>query len=203
MRINVYFLDRCLSLVSMGEQTTGAECTLAPESLSRANVLKKLESFNCVEVVCPDPERALESFSSQFKRVEAAGGAVLSAQGELLMIRLRGRWDLPKGHVERGESTLEAALREVEEETGVTGLEIKEMLCNTFHCYDVYGEWEFKRTAWYGMLAAQRCELHPQGEEGIAEARWMGCQQWESALCESYPTIREVVLKLEKQSRQW
>jgi 8-oxo-dGTP pyrophosphatase MutT (NUDIX family) len=35
--------------------------------------------------------------------------------------RGRLRWSLPKGHVEVGETTEQAAIREVEEETGISG----------------------------------------------------------------------------------
>ena len=39
--------------------------------------------------------------------------------------RPSGRWDLPKGHCEKGESLLDAALRETEEETGIQRTEIE------------------------------------------------------------------------------
>ncbi len=38
---------------------------------------------------------------------------------EFLLMRHPTRWDLPKGHVDPGETDLECALRELEEETGI------------------------------------------------------------------------------------
>ena len=51
--------------------------------------------------------------------VRAAGGIVTAPDGTMLLIQRNGRWDLAKGKVESGETLLQAALREVEEETGV------------------------------------------------------------------------------------
>ncbi len=57
------------------------------------------------------------------KSVRAAGGVVVRKRGnywEVLLVRKRdsGRWTLPKGHVDEGESENEASTREVWEETG-------------------------------------------------------------------------------------
>lgn len=51
--------------------------------------------------------------------VRAAGGIVTAPDGTMLLILRNGRWDLAKGKVEAGETLLQAALREVEEETGI------------------------------------------------------------------------------------
>lgn len=66
------------------------------------------------------------------------------------MIYRNGRWDLPKGHWERGETIEACALREVREETGVAA-SIRRHLCDTLHCYQLRGEWEMKRTHWFEM----------------------------------------------------
>jgi 8-oxo-dGTP pyrophosphatase MutT (NUDIX family) len=52
----------------------------------------------------------------------SAGGLVVR-DDEILLISLHGgrRWQLPKGHIEPGEQVEAAAVREVREETGVTG----------------------------------------------------------------------------------
>jgi 8-oxo-dGTP diphosphatase len=52
----------------------------------------------------------------------SAGGLVVEA-GRILLISTQAgrRWQLPKGHIEMGETAEQAALREVREETGVTG----------------------------------------------------------------------------------
>ena len=51
--------------------------------------------------------------------VRAAGGIVTAPDGTMLLILRNGRWDLAKGKVEPGETLLQAALREVQEETGI------------------------------------------------------------------------------------
>lgn len=52
--------------------------------------------------------------------VEGAGGVVVNNEGNILLIRHHnGTWVFPKGHVDPGETPLEAALREVAEEAGV------------------------------------------------------------------------------------
>ena len=56
---------------------------------------------------------------------ESAGGVVLDAEGRVLLVSQHGTsWSLPKGHLEEGETPLEAALREIHEESGVTRLEL-------------------------------------------------------------------------------
>lgn len=53
--------------------------------------------------------------------IEGAGGVVFDPDGRVLLIRQRsGEWVFPKGHLDPGEDHLTAALREVEEETGVS-----------------------------------------------------------------------------------
>ena len=116
---------------------------------------------------------------------------VENERGETLMIYCYRHWDLPKGHIDEGETADVCAVREVAEETGVEGAKIVRFLCNTFHTYDVYGAWELKRTSWY-HLAAESCEPKPQKEEDIMVAKWCSAAEVEENLRGSYPTIRNV-----------
>lgn len=61
-------------------------------------------------------------------KTESAGGIVLR-DGFVLVVNQRGTsWSLPKGHIEQGESPLQAAKREIAEESGITDLQfIKEL----------------------------------------------------------------------------
>ena len=52
-------------------------------------------------------------------KIRIAGFVVFNSQGEVLLLEYQGKWDLPKGHVEEGETFLEGALRECREETGL------------------------------------------------------------------------------------
>lgn len=163
------------------------------ESFSQAKIVKIVEISKYVAVVTPSPEDVFKALKAEFKWVEAAGGVVTNVAGDLLMINLRGRWDLPKGHVESGESSRVAALREVEEETGIRAEVVGgEPLISTYHTYNTYGAWELKRTTWWAMQSIGG-ELKAQSEEGITSAEW--CER--ATLCErlktTYPTIKRLV----------
>lgn len=167
-------------------------------SVSRAKIVKKVETDKFIVVLTPAPTETFNLFSQQFVCVEAAGGVVRNSAGDLLMIRLRGRWDLPKGHVEAGETSCVAALREVAEETGVVAEIVgSEPLAYTWHAYDTYGRWELKRTAWWEMRTTTRADLLPQREEGITEVVWCGAEQLAENMKNTYETIKEVVAALE------
>jgi bis(5'-nucleosidyl)-tetraphosphatase len=60
---------------------------------------------------------------------------------EFLLMRHADRWDLPKGHVDSGESEMECALRELREETGITADDIEIIDGFRFTAnYPVYGK---------------------------------------------------------------
>jgi ADP-ribose pyrophosphatase YjhB (NUDIX family) len=76
-----------------------------------------------------------KEFSSMMKMIEAAGGIVINKDEEILFIYRLGKWDLPKGKLEPNEKLDEAALREVEEETGLKELVLENFVNTTFHIY--------------------------------------------------------------------
>lgn len=190
MRIDIHFAHKVLILTDSPVEIEGAH-RLPSSKLSRANVLKIFETTNTVVVIDKMIEYYIESFKSEFKYIEAAGGLVENEKGETLMIYCYRHWDLPKGHIDEGETADVCAVREVAEETGVAGAKIVRFLCNTFHTYDVYGVWELKRTSWY-HLVADSCEPNPQKEEDIMVAKWCSAEEVEENLLASYPTIRNV-----------
>ena len=159
--------------------------------LSRANVLKIFETTNTIIVIDKMIECYIDSFKSEFKYVEAAGGLVENEKGETLMIYCYRHWDLPKGHIDEGETADVCAVREVAEETGVEGAQVVRFLCNTYHTYNLYGAWELKRTSWF-HLKAQDCPTKPQTEEDIAVAKWCSPEEVEENLRSTYPTIQSV-----------
>ena len=167
----------------------------AGETFSQAKILNFLETFNFVALVTPEPDRCFEAFAAAFRLVEAAGGVVVNARGERLMIYRNDRWDLPKGHWEQGETIEACALREVREETGVAA-SIRRHLCDTLHCYQLRGEWEMKRTHWFEMTASGDTPLRPQTEEGIDCVCWCTPVEVERHLLQTFPTIRRVFSKL-------
>lgn len=190
MQTTIFFTDKTLVLTDTPTELEGA-VHLPSSELSKANVLKIFESTNSIIVLDKAIEAVRERFFGEFKYVLAAGGVVYNENYEALMIYRNQRWDLPKGHVDAGESDEECATREIAEETGVEGAKIVRFLCNTLHAYNVYGVWEIKRTAWYELIAPASRPT-PQTEEGITCAKWCSKAEVEQNLEGTYPTIREV-----------
>ena len=150
------------------------------------------------------PLRWLRCLKRRIRWVRAAGGIVTDDAGDMLLIRRNDRWDLPKGKVEAGETLLQAALREVEEETGINVIVNKSTSqqdnettatarrpVKTYHMFNLYGGWHLKQTSWFPVHAAG---VHPQGkpqdEEGITEVVWVNPDEWYRRLQSSYGTLR-------------
>lgn len=136
----------------------------------------------------------LRLLKRRMRYVRAAGGVVEASDGSLLAIVRNGRYDLPKGKVELGETLLQAALREVEEETG---LKVQPATRNpqptkTYHVYNLYGGWHLKQTSWFAMRADGKPEVVPQLEEGITGGCWLTPDEWHSTMLHSYGTMRTV-----------
>ena len=122
----------------------------------------------------------------------AAGGWVENAEGQVLWIHRLGQWDLPKGKWEPNESIEECAMREVEEECGVTGLTLGKKLIETTHFYVLKGQHVKKITHWYRMSVKGVPALTPQSEEGIDRVDWLDQAQWQACLAATYDSIKSV-----------
>ena len=107
------------------------------------------------------------------------------------MIFRLGYWDFPKGKVEEGESFEEAAVREVEEETGLHNIELRQPLPNTYHTYTLRDTDILKVTHWYEMHASQQT-LTPQTEEDIAQAVWVPRKEVSARMQDSYPSLKRL-----------
>ena len=191
--IRVSFADKEVIFTQHEVSITGA-CELRPladESISRAKITTFLGNYNNVVIISPNPMAHFIDFASQFVWVEAAGGIAVDADGRVAMIRRNERWDLPKGHRECGENFEVCAAREAEEETGVKILGVDRLLATTLHCYNLYGNWEMKYTAWYAMRA-ESCDLTPQSEEGIVAAEWIEPNDVAEKIKNSFSTIKKV-----------
>ena len=106
----------------------------------------------------------------------AAGGVVCNVNDELLMIYKNKKWDLPKGKIDFGESALDAAISEVQEETGVFSLNASSNAFSTYHMYSDSLNSRFfflKETKWFLMSATSKSILVPQSTEGILDVRWV------------------------------
>ena len=130
------------------------------------------DDFQFIRFVDDKPKKCLKSFKAEFSEIKAAGGIVKNDKKEFLMIYRMQHWDLPKGKIEKDEKKKQAALREVEEECGISDLEITKKLDKTYHMYELNGKAIFKTTYWYEMSYKGKQDLTPQTEEGITEAKW-------------------------------
>lgn len=194
MNINVHFLDKT---VFFGAETAPDKeydaIIVADESITRAKILKILETCNRLAVLSPHPQTVFAAFAREFVNVDAAGGVVVNPQGEVLMMLRRGRWDLPKGHIEPRELPRVCARREVAEETGISRTTVGAAVCSTYHTYELNGRWELKRTQWFAMKCDGREKPVPQHEEGIDRVQWIPRSMLGQRLAASFPTIREVM----------
>jgi len=151
------------------------------------------DSREAICIVAEDLEQLLEQFVSCFKYIEAAGGKVFNSNKEILAIYRLEKWDLPKGKVEKGESVREAAVREVEEECGISDLKIEKELNSTYHTYWLKGKHVLKRTYWFEMSYSGSETLVPQTEEDIQEVKWLSPDKLGEFKANTYASIMEVM----------
>jgi 8-oxo-dGTP pyrophosphatase MutT (NUDIX family) len=143
-------------------------------------------------LVSDDIQTLMEDVKKVFTYVEAAGGLVRKPTGEVLMIYRNNRWDLPKGHREANETLEETALREVEEECGINGLQLFNRITATYHVYRDSEKIILKRTEWYAMHYAGSATPTPQSVEGITLAEWKPLNELPAILPTVYCSIYEV-----------
>ena len=146
-------------------------------------------SSKFVNIFSDDIDAVWASFLNYFKHIKAAGGIVRNPQDDILFIFRLGKWDLPKGKMEEGESKEESAIREIEEECSITNLQLKRFLMPTFHIYYLR-EYVIKETFWFEVFY-DGVELPlPQTEEGIETVEWKKESEIPQLLENSYPNIK-------------
>lgn len=141
-------------------------------------------------LICKNLSESWMKFQSNFKSQKAAGGKVLNANNEVLFIYRFNKWDLPKGKLEKGESISACAIREVEEECGITNLQIIKPLESTYHIYREKGKTILKTTYWFLMHTDFVDELTPQSEEGIEQVVFKNEAEVMLALENTYENIK-------------
>ena len=135
---------------------------------------------------------------SQFKVVKAGGG-IVEKEDKILLIFRKGKWDLPKGKLEKKEGKKEGALREVEEECNVK-VRLSDKITHTWHTYVRNGKKHLKKTYWYRMEILDDSKMKPQLEESITDVRWMDERGTRQAMVNSYRSIRHVIKKYHRLS---
>ena len=132
-----------------------------------------------------------KAFFKKFTIVKAAGGFVLNEKKQALLIFRRGKWDMPKGKLEKGEKLEDCAVREVEEETGLKNVQLIAPLTITYHTYHEGTRFILKESHWYTMSVKGEQELSPQTEEDIHEIKWV--EQSELGEYDVFPSIQDVI----------
>lgn len=147
-----------------------------------------------------DDHSAWSHFRSQFVEIPASGGLVKNANGSLLFIKRLGVWDLPKGKMEKNETPEKAAIREVEEECGLSGLKIIRQLDSTFHIYRspylLYpNNLVLKETKWFFMSYSGSEIPVPQVEEDIEAVAWFAQEDLEQVYSNTYLSLLDFLEK--------
>jgi 8-oxo-dGTP pyrophosphatase MutT (NUDIX family) len=164
------------------------------KTFSIQSFLFTLQSTSCLHGVIFSTDFNLleEKLRNEFTFITAAGGLVLNENNDSLLIFRRGKWDLPKGKLDEGETVDACALREVEEETGIKDTIIERFLTNTYHFYTENNVSICKETYWYLMHSPGVQNLVPQIEEQITAIKWSEVAFVEQILPDTFPMIKDV-----------
>lgn len=175
------------------EKNIGKQYTAIPlKDIEFKKLIKDIQKGKLQYVNLYHPEEAmLESLLlKKLPVVIAAGGLVCNSKMQVLFIKRNNHWDLPKGRVEKGEEIEDAAIREVEEETGIQNLVLGDFISKTYHVFKRNKKWKLKVTYWYKMHSDYKGELIPQEEEGIEKVRWKNFQKSQKALRNTYENVK-------------
>lgn len=178
-------------------ENTITVCIKDPSTVNRLienHLLSKEEAT--LQILCKQATQMIEIFESNYKVKIAAGGWVYNDRTNLLMIKRLGVWDIPKGHLEEGESIEECAIREVEEETGVRNLRIDDKIGITRHIFDRDGQDGLKVTHWYKMHTDYNQNLIPQTEEGIEEVCWVESNEIDEYMEKAWLSLKDFYYNL-------
>ncbi|RED47940.1 NUDIX hydrolase [Seonamhaeicola aphaedonensis] len=190
----VFVGDKPIVLTSEVEKETDFKNYLL-DTVNIGKVIRDLRNSQWSEVrlIHKNPDKLLSKFLKKLPNVIAGGGKVYNERGEVLFIFRNDKWDLPKGKAERKETIEETSIREVEEETGVEGLEITKPLETTYHIFKRNGRHRIKITYWFEMKTTFKGKLYPQEKEGITKVEWLNKKETVKALENSYANIRTLV----------
>jgi 8-oxo-dGTP pyrophosphatase MutT (NUDIX family) len=190
----IFVGDKPIILTTKVEKETDFKLYLL-KTVNIGKVIKTLVNTDLkgVHLVDKNEDKLLKKFLKLLPNVVAGGGKAFNAKNEILFIYRNNRWDLPKGKAEGKESIEDTAVREVEEETGVTDLKIVKPLPTTYHIFKRNGKHRIKVTYWFEMATSFDGKLYPQEDEGITKVEWLDAESSQKALENSYANIRILV----------
>jgi len=197
MNITIYYLSKSILITKKKQNTENSDFTCLDE-LKKKEIKSIFTTFiesqnKLLTFETQSIEKGFDKFRKAFKLIYAAGGLIKHENKFLFIYRLN-TWDLPKGKLEMGESPDEAAIRECEEECGITQLSIRNELPSTFHIYMYKGKFTLKKTFWYSMTTMHQGLLVPQLEEKIEKVEWLDKKKInEIVLKNTYPAILDVI----------
>ena len=133
--------------------------------------------------------------------VQSAGLAIIYQNKILLVKPTNARWwksyGIPKGHVEEGESTIDAAIREVKEEVGI---EIPKFMIGEEHeLFYTKKEKQWKRIAYFYVLISDLAdigltsEILPKEMLQLEEVEWAGFVPFEEARSRMIPAMVDII----------
>ena len=189
------FVNRLIINLTSDKEFLNDSKTYLLSSISIKEIIKKLKIHDEVFLYYPNKKKLLKEFKEKLVTIKATGGIVTNKKNQILFIYRKGKWDLPKGKMEKNESKKESALREVIEETGVKKLKIINFFSTTFHLIKVKREYFLKETHWYKMKTKYDGKLKPQKSEGIISAKW---KTFDEALEIKKKTFRNIAIILTK-----
>lgn len=204
MHIKIYFDDKPLFLATerdrLIEPFAHHDDAVLIDELSTPGVNSMLHEMKQPKVhagiyLHPDLEELRKAFWKKFTIIQAGGGLVQNPKGDILMMFRRGKWDLPKGKRDEGESIEECTVREIKEETGLKEVRIHAPLLTTYHTYDLNGKHILKETYWFKLSAPDNQPLVPQAEEQITALEWVAPHQLSEHMKNSFPSIEDVLKK--------
>ncbi len=150
-----------------------------------------------IHIQSPSPPKIKKQIKKKCLIIKAAGGVVLKDNALLLIKRLH-KWDLPKGKIEKNEKTLNAAKREIKEETNINALKKIQKLPSTYHMYTHKGQMVIKKNDWYLFSSRSTNTPIPQKEESIQKALFIPFSKALKNLQGSYKSFKPLIHELKK-----
>ena len=196
----VFFNQKPLILTNKIQDFSDTEPLLFIKYTSVTQIIKALKSSKNSKVFLyhKDIDKLWKGFKKKFPIVEAAGGLVKRTDNKFLFIYRNNKWDLPKGGVEKKELIIDAAKREVTEETGVSDIIVEKKISETYHIFKKGKRFRLKKTYWFKMSTTYMGKTNPQTEEGIEKTKWVSYKNIEDILNDAFENIRIIVLEVLK-----
>lgn len=157
-----------------------------------ALIVKSVPKKKNIVVLSDQIEEEFTRIFSDYDFIEAAGG-IVKRKKKYLFIKRNGFWDIPKGKLEKKESIEEGAVREIEEECGITSPIIVNRIGITYHTYRYENKPTIKKTYWFALEYDGPKLVKGQLDEGITKVEWLKIDELDKVKKKTFPSILEVI----------